>query len=171
MKQIKQVEEFHEKFFIPIADSTDELQDKRFDLIHAEVMEYGEAASEEEIAKELMDIIYTVLGAVVEHGLQDKFEKLFDEVHKSNMSKDIGEYKAIKGASYVKADIKSILKEKFKQFPCPNLNSHDDHYGLCATCMGHGVILVSFEDEVDLTASIVEIPPNENCYILGEKDE
>lgn len=30
---------------------------------------------------------YTLLGTVVSHGLQDEFERIFDAVHESNMSK------------------------------------------------------------------------------------
>ncbi len=40
-----------------------------------------------EIADALCDIQYVLAGAVLEFGLGDKFKTLFDEVHRSNMSK------------------------------------------------------------------------------------
>ena len=65
----------------------------------------------ENIVKELSDILYTVYGSILEHGLQDKIEEIFKEVHKSNMSKEYQEYKMIKGKNYFKADVKKILEE------------------------------------------------------------
>ena len=39
------------------------------------------------VAKELADMAYTLFGTIVSHGLQNEFEKIFDAVHESNMSK------------------------------------------------------------------------------------
>lgn len=61
------------------------------------------------IAKELADILYAVYGTILEHGLQDKMEAVFEEVHRSNMSKDYHEYKMIKGENYFKADVQQFL--------------------------------------------------------------
>lgn len=63
----------------------------------------------ENIAKELVDILYGVYGTVLEHGLQGKFEKIFEEVHRSHMSKDYHQYKMVKGKNYFKPDVKKIL--------------------------------------------------------------
>jgi len=45
--------------------------------------------------------------------LQDKIEAIFEEVHRSNMSKDYDEYKMVKGPSYFKANVKKFFKEEF----------------------------------------------------------
>ena len=63
----------------------------------------------ENVAKELADILYAVYGTILEHGLQDKMDSIFQEVHASNMSKDYHEYKMIKGSGYFKADLKKFF--------------------------------------------------------------
>src|SRR3989338_5739198 len=115
-KQLDLVREFHEKFralisqkpsLIPIDRSSN-----RYRLMKDEVEEYltgVQAADIENIAKELADILYVVYGTILEHGLQDKMEAIFEEVHKSNMSKDYHEYKMVKGSAYFKADIKKFF--------------------------------------------------------------
>ena len=62
----------------------------RFDTLLEEVYEYEEAAREGDVvqvADALCDALYFLLGTIHAHGLQDVFEKCFDEVHRSNMSK------------------------------------------------------------------------------------
>ncbi len=115
-KQLALVKEFHEKFrqlnsskpsLIP-ADRAN----NRHRLMKEEVEEYlkgVQAGDIENIAKELADILYSVYGTILEHGLQDQIEAIFEEVHKSNMSKDYSEYKMIKGKNYVKADLKRFF--------------------------------------------------------------
>ena len=81
--------------------------------MNEEVKEYKKEVENnniEEISKELADILYAVYGTILEHGLQDKIEEIFEEVHKSNMSKDYNQYKMIKGQNFFKANIKKILK-------------------------------------------------------------
>lgn len=71
----------------------------------------------ENIAKELADVLYVTYGTIGEYGLGDKMEQIFDEVHKSNMSKLDSKGKPIyredgkvlKSSDYKPADIKSIL--------------------------------------------------------------
>ena len=71
----------------------------------------------ENIAKELADLIYVTYGTVLAYGLQDKFTDIFDEVHRSNMSKldEDGnpvlreDGKVLKSENYSPADIKKIL--------------------------------------------------------------
>jgi predicted HAD superfamily Cof-like phosphohydrolase len=63
------------------------------------------------------DILYITFGLVTKHGLQDKMEEIFDEIHRSNMSKldENGkpiyreDGKVLKGPNYFKPDIKKIL--------------------------------------------------------------
>jgi predicted HAD superfamily Cof-like phosphohydrolase len=83
-------------------------------LIKDEVEEYQEGVQDgdlENIAKELADILYSTYGTIIEHGLQDKMEAIFEEVHRSNMSKDYNQYKMVKGENYFKADLKRFLQE------------------------------------------------------------
>lgn len=115
-KQLAQVEEFHTKFRVPVIDQPSRIGKDRYELRHAlmrdEVVEYlagAESGDLENISKELADILYAVYGSILEHGLQDKMEEIFAEVHKSNMSKEYSEFKMKKGADYVEADIKKIL--------------------------------------------------------------
>ncbi len=118
-KQIALVEEFHKKFKILISDSPslipDDRSHNRYHLMKDEVEEYLMGVQNkniENIAKELVDILYTVYGTILEHGLQNKIETIFKEVHRSNMSKDYHKYKMIKGSNYFKANIKKFLQGK-----------------------------------------------------------
>ena len=55
-----------------------------------EVKELQQAVADNnlvEIADALCDIQYVLAGAILEFGLADKFKDLFNEVHRSNMSK------------------------------------------------------------------------------------
>ena len=112
------VAEFHKKFGSPILNNPSlipqDLSDLRYRLMKEEVEEYLLGVKNgdlENIAKELADILYTVYGTILEHGLQDKMEDIFQEVHRSNMSKEPTAYKAKKGLDYFEADIASILKD------------------------------------------------------------
>ena len=72
-----------------------------------------------EIADALGDMLYILCGTIIEHGLQDKIEAVFDEIQRSNMSK-LGENgepiyredgKVMKGPNYFKPNFEAILKE------------------------------------------------------------
>ena len=123
-KQLAQLKDFHDKFFSlwnPEPDFVDkEVRDIRTRLMREELEEAIEAMEREEdiadIAKELADVLYTVYGTIGAYGLAGKMEAIFDEVHSSNMSKELPEgntqirnVKAIKGDSYRVADIKKIV--------------------------------------------------------------
>ncbi len=115
-KELDMVKEFHKKFNALVSETPslipEDRSNNRYRLMHDEVEEYLLGAKNkdlENIAKELADILYTVYGTIAEHGLQDKMERIFEEVHKSNMSKDYHEYKMIKGPDYFKADVKKFL--------------------------------------------------------------
>jgi predicted HAD superfamily Cof-like phosphohydrolase len=124
-KQIASVEEFHNAFGIennysPIADIGLEGALLRYELIREENEEYLEACREGnlvEIADALGDQLYILCGTILRHGLQHKIEEVFDEIHRSNMSK-LGadgkpiyreDGKVLKGPSYFKPDIQKIL--------------------------------------------------------------
>lgn len=117
MKQLELVKEFHEKFRAPVLDTPslipEDRSNLRYKLMHDEVEEYLAGVKNndiENIAKELSDILYAVYGTILEHGLQDKFDEIFQEVHASNMSKDYHEYKMVKGPNYRKADLKKFFE-------------------------------------------------------------
>ena len=94
LKALNQVAEFHKTFKHPILDQatipTKERCQLRIDLLAEELKELQEAVNEGnmvEIADALCDLQYVLAGAVLEFGLGNQFKSLFDEVHRSNMSK------------------------------------------------------------------------------------
>jgi predicted HAD superfamily Cof-like phosphohydrolase len=117
-KRIDLVKAFHKKFKVPILKKPSliprDRSNLRYELMKEEVEEYLLGAKNgdlENITKELVDILYGVYGTILEHGLQDKIDEVFEEVHLSHMSKDYSKYKMIKGKKYFKPDIKKILNK------------------------------------------------------------
>ena len=91
---LNQVAEFHNTFKHPILDKpqipSKERAKLRISLLAEELKELEEAVNADdltEIADALCDLQYVLAGAILEFGLADKFKTLFDEVHRSNMSK------------------------------------------------------------------------------------
>lgn len=91
---LNQVAEFHKTFKHPIKDvpaiPARERANLRVSLLAEELSELKQAVEENnlvEIADALCDLQYVLAGAILEFGLGDKFKALFDEVHRSNMSK------------------------------------------------------------------------------------
>jgi predicted HAD superfamily Cof-like phosphohydrolase len=92
----------------------------RHSLLAEENEEYLEAVSANDlvgIADALGDQLYIIYGTILKHGLQDKIEDVFKEIHRSNLSK-LGEDgkpiyredgKILKGPGYFKPDIKKVL--------------------------------------------------------------
>jgi predicted HAD superfamily Cof-like phosphohydrolase len=85
-----------------------------------ENQEYFEAANNNdlvEVADALGDMLYILCGTIIEHGMQDKIEDIFNEIQKSNMSKldkrgqpiyrEDG--KVMKGPNYFKPNISKII--------------------------------------------------------------
>ena len=72
-----------------------------------------------EIADALGDMMYILYGSICKHGLQHKIADVFDEIHRSNMSKldENGQPiywedgKVMKSSKYFKPNIKSILNK------------------------------------------------------------
>jgi len=94
MDYIKMVEEFHKTFNAPILESpqipSKERCDLRINLMQEELNEIKEAIENGdfvEISDGLCDLMYVLCGSILEFGLKDKFDELFDEVQRSNMSK------------------------------------------------------------------------------------
>ena len=94
----------------------------RFNLMKEENEEYLEAANNGdlvEVADALGDMLYILCGTIIEHGMQDKIEEVFNEIQRSNMSKldEDGkpiyreDGKVLKGPNYFKPNIKTILEK------------------------------------------------------------
>lgn len=124
-KQIEKVKEFHDAFGIKNAEKPTliDLNESllRYTLLREENEEYLEACKNgnlTEIADALGDIMYILCGTLLKHGLQNKIEEIFDEIHRSNMSKldENGkpiyreDGKVLKGKNYFKPDVEGILK-------------------------------------------------------------
>ncbi|MDQ8052293.1 MAG: nucleoside triphosphate pyrophosphohydrolase family protein [Pedobacter sp.] len=94
VKALSQVAEFHKTFKHPILETatipTKERCQLRIELLSEELKELQEAVDDGnmvEIADALCDLQYVLAGAILEFGLGKQFKTLFDEVHRSNMSK------------------------------------------------------------------------------------
>ena len=91
---IQQVAEFHTTFQHPIEQTPIIPAEKRcklrVELLAEELKELQQAIHDNdsvEIADALCDLQYVLSGAILEFGFGDKFKTLFEEVHRSNMSK------------------------------------------------------------------------------------
>jgi len=94
VKALNSVAEFHSTFKHPIEPSptipSQQRCDLRISLIQEELNELKEAIAGNnlvEVADALCDLQYVLSGAILEFGLGEKFSTLFNEVHRSNMSK------------------------------------------------------------------------------------
>ena len=123
-EKIKSVEEFHNVFQIGNADEVKLIDEKdytlRYNLIKEENEEYLDACKKGdivEIADALGDQLYILFGTILKHGLEHKIEEVYDEIHRSNMSKldENGkpiyreDGKVMKSNLYFRPDIKKIL--------------------------------------------------------------
>jgi predicted HAD superfamily Cof-like phosphohydrolase len=125
--KINAVQDFHDAFGLgvrhtPTANLAPKTLQLRYDLMKEENEEYLEAALNNdlvEVADALGDMLYILCGTIIEHGMQDKIEEVFEEIQRSNMSK-LGEDgkpiyredgKVLKGPNYFKPDIAAILNK------------------------------------------------------------
>ena len=123
---IYKVLDFHKKFDCfyqsrPSVEVRGDTEVLRHRLLQEEVNELFEAQSGRDIvaiADALGDILYITFGTACTYGLQDCLEKVFNEIHDSNMSK-LGadgkpvrreDGKILKGPNYFKPNIKKILE-------------------------------------------------------------
>jgi predicted HAD superfamily Cof-like phosphohydrolase len=126
-EKIKSVEEFHDIFKIGNASEITLIEERdytlRYNLIKEENEEYLEACKNGdiiEVADALGDQLYILFGTILKHGLQYKIEEVYDEIHRSNMSKldEKGEPiyredgKILKSDLYFRPNIKSVLEQK-----------------------------------------------------------
>ncbi|SDU19788.1 Phosphoribosyl-ATP pyrophosphohydrolase [Polaribacter sp. Hel1_33_78] len=124
--KITAVTKFHTAFKLnmnnsPIAHIGEDRNLLRYKLMREENEEYLEAANNNdlvEVADALGDMLYILCGTIIEHGMQEKIEAVFNEIQRSNMSK-LGEDgepiyredgKVLKGPNYFKPNISDILE-------------------------------------------------------------
>ena len=127
LETIDKVKEFHEVFGLdfhlePNVEVSDRIIELRHRLMQEENDEYLEAAKAKDltlIADALGDKLYILCGTIIAHGLQNKIEEVFNEIHRSNMSKLDEEGKPIyredgkimKSKKYFLPDIKGVLEK------------------------------------------------------------
>jgi len=126
-KHIDAVHKFHKAFKLntqdqPTINISLERKLLRYELMREENEEYLEAAKNDdliEVADALGDMLYILCGTIIEHGMQDVIEDVFNEIQRSNMSK-LGadgepiyreDGKVLKGPDYFKPDFGAILKK------------------------------------------------------------
>ena len=93
-EQLKQLLDFQTAYnstrnFKPTLISEDDYV-LRYKLGKEELIEYFDECKDGnlvEVADALADQLYILLGTMISHGMQDVIEDIFDEVHRSNMSK------------------------------------------------------------------------------------
>lgn len=130
-EKIKAVYDFHDTFGIgnndtPIHNIGENEYLLRHRLMREENEEYLEAAKNGdlvEIADALGDMMYILYGTICKHGLQDRIADIFDEIHRSNMSK-LGadgkpiyreDGKVMKGENYFRPNIAKYLQEQTEE--------------------------------------------------------
>ena len=91
---LNQVKEFHKTFDVPVLKNPEipskERCELRVSLLQEELDELKKAIDDNnlvEITDAICDLQYVLSGAILEFGLGNKFNELFNEVQRSNMSK------------------------------------------------------------------------------------
>nr|WP_315047838.1 nucleoside triphosphate pyrophosphohydrolase family protein [uncultured Leptotrichia sp.] len=126
-RKIECVEEFHRVYKLgnsakPIGKLKDGLEKLRFNLMKEENEEYLEAAQNGdivEVADALGDMLYILCGTIIEHGMQNVIDDVFEEIHRSNLSKldENGQPiyredgKVIKGPNYFPPNLKKFFEK------------------------------------------------------------
>lgn len=127
-RQIMQVRAFQQAFDAPLPGKPTMLDEKRAKLRHKllqeEVREINKAEDLVGVADGICDAMYILLGTALEYGIGDRLEMLFDEVHKSNMTK-MGpdgkpiyrkDGKVMKPKSFKPPKLELILERDFTQY-------------------------------------------------------
>ncbi len=124
---LKQVQEFHETYGLPVEGAPNISDEKtnllRINLLQEELDELKDALKDRDLVETLdalIDLQYVLDGAFLSFGLHDVKSAAFDEVHRSNMSK-LGadgkpirrpeDGKVLKGPDYFKPDIAQFIKQ------------------------------------------------------------
>jgi predicted HAD superfamily Cof-like phosphohydrolase len=127
-RQLLQVMDFQMAFNVSMPDNPKMLSKKRTALRNAllqeEVDELKSAKNIIDVSDALMDILYIVYGSIHEYGLADRAVMMFDEVHRSNMSKmdENGkpifreDGKVMKPETFSPPNLKKILERDFTMY-------------------------------------------------------
>lgn len=127
-RQLLQVLDFQNAFGISCPTSPKMLSKKRKALrqilLEEEVKELREAKNIIEVSDALIDILYITYGTLHENGLADRAVMLFDEVHRSNMSKVGPDGKAVfradgkvmKPETYSTPNLRPIIERDFSLY-------------------------------------------------------
>ncbi len=128
------VEAFHSKFEILVravpTNLDEDTKQLRVRLIQEEFDELKEAMATGNlaaVAKEMADLLYVTYGTAISYGID--MEPVFQEVHRSNLSK-VGGYKRadgkwVKPPTYSPADIESIMEIQRERLLAGQLSAHD----------------------------------------------
>lgn len=122
-RNLEMVKEFNSKFKIRIAKNPRLISKEEYflkhDLMNEELSEYFQACSSGdlvEVSDSVVDMMYVLYGIIISHGLSDVIFDMFEEVHKSNMSKlengrvlRRSDGKVMKGSEYFKPNLKKFL--------------------------------------------------------------
>jgi len=125
-EQLNQLEEFQTVYNSTINQTPNLISEADYELRYKlgkeELEEYYDACKNGdlvEIADALTDQLYIIFGSIVSHGMQHIITDVFNEVHRSNMSK-LGEDgkpiyredgKIMKGPNYFKPNVSKYLAE------------------------------------------------------------
>lgn len=125
-EQLNQLEEFQTVYNSTINQTPNLISDADYELRYKlgkeELEEYYDACKNGdlvEIADALTDQLYIIFGSIVSHGMQHIITDVFNEVHRSNMSK-LGEDgkpiyredgKIMKGPNYFKPNVSKYLTD------------------------------------------------------------
>lgn len=136
-KQLLQVRRFEEIIKADLPDKPTmwdgDKKDLRQRLLEEEVKEMAEATTIEEFSDGMCDTLYILFGTAHEYGIADRLALMFDEVHRSNMSKfPNGEVllredgKVLKPDSFSPPNLRSILNRRYHLFNNDNATFADD---------------------------------------------
>lgn len=90
---LEKIKEFQKTFNAPVLEKPEIPQrrkDLRYELIREELNEFKDANKEDDLtesADALCDMMVVLCGSILEFGMGDVFNELFNEVHRSNMTK------------------------------------------------------------------------------------
>ena len=122
-EKTKKLIKFNKAFDIPIGKKPTLLDSKdynlKYNLLKEELNEYYQGCVNGdivEVSDAIVDMLYVLYGIVVQHGLSNIIDDMFDEVHKSNMSKlENGKVlrrtdgKILKGSEFFKPNLKQYM--------------------------------------------------------------
>jgi predicted HAD superfamily Cof-like phosphohydrolase len=132
-KQLLQVLEFQKAFNVEIPTTPKMLRKTRAklrqSLLEEEVKELLEAKNIIDVADAIVDILYITYGTAHEYGIADRLILLFDEIHKSNMTKVGADGKALfrrdgkvlKPENYTEPNLRPILERDFSIYKSSDL--------------------------------------------------